>query len=200
MKNKLTEVLNPHKEIIKEIIFNWIPIFVTAITAIYMFYKAWELNIFIQLKSEDLSTKSLINNYRAFYFIYILAGMFSAASAMWMAAQTLTNKSNRHLISRLNWTIERLAKLENSAKEPEQSLHHSESHWPWGSHHTAALGDLEAAAQRFWTLYDPNDPSTAPTNDMVATWLRDERGVSRDKAAAIASILRADGLRPGPRR
>lgn len=72
--------------------------------------------------------------------------------------------------------------------------------WPWGAHHTELLGHLEAAAVRFWTLYDPTEPSTAPTNDMVSDWLRKERNVSREKAQAIASILRADGLRTGPRR
>ena len=72
--------------------------------------------------------------------------------------------------------------------------------WPWGDHHTEALGHLEAAAKRFWTLHDPDDASTAPTNDEVAGWLQQERGVSKQKAEAIASILRADGLPTGPRR
>ena len=72
--------------------------------------------------------------------------------------------------------------------------------WPWGKHHTKALGDLEVAARTLWTLYDPGDPSTAPTNEMVAEWLITERGVSRDRARAMASILRADGLPTGPRR
>ena len=73
-------------------------------------------------------------------------------------------------------------------------------HWPWGNHHTETLGHLEAAAQRFWRLYDPGDISTAPTNDMVATWLQNERGISKEKARAIASMLRPDGLPTGPRR
>lgn len=78
-----------------------------------------------------------------------------------------------------------------------QSTH--ENKWPWGSHHTEMLGHLEAAGKRFWVRYDPADPSTAPTNEFVSRWLREERGVSREKANAIASILRADGLRSGPR-
>lgn len=71
--------------------------------------------------------------------------------------------------------------------------------WPWGNHHTVLLGHLDAAAKRFWLLYDPADRTTAPTNEMVADWLQSERGVSKDKARAIASILRADGLPMGPR-
>ena len=74
------------------------------------------------------------------------------------------------------------------------------SHWPWGNHHTATLGHLEAAARHFWTLYDPDDIGTAPTNEMVASWLQDERGISKEKARAIASMLRPDGLPTGPRR
>jgi hypothetical protein len=75
----------------------------------------------------------------------------------------------------------------------------SETHWPWGNHHTELLGHLEAAARKWWQLYDPASPDTAPTNDMVSEWLITDRGVSKDKAKAIASILRADGLRTGPR-
>jgi hypothetical protein len=74
------------------------------------------------------------------------------------------------------------------------------SHWPWGNHHTETLGHLEAAAHKWWTLYEPSDPTTAPTNETVATWLHSERGISKEKARAIASMLRADGLPTGPRR
>lgn len=71
--------------------------------------------------------------------------------------------------------------------------------WPWGSHHTELLGHLEAAAQRFWTSYDPNNRFTANTNTTVSEWLQEERKVSASMAKAIASILRADGLPTGPR-
>jgi hypothetical protein len=74
------------------------------------------------------------------------------------------------------------------------------SHWPWGEHHTEALGHLEATAKRFWTRYDPSDLTTAPTNKTVSDWLQSERGVKEDKAKAIASILRPDGLPTGPRK
>jgi len=62
------------------------------------------------------------------------------------------------------------------------------------------LGHLEAAARKWWVNYDPQSPDTAPTNEMVSEWLCSDRGVSKDKARAIASILRADGLKTGPRR
>jgi hypothetical protein len=82
-----------------------------------------------------------------------------------------------------------------------QASNHSVSQsWPWGKHHTEMLGHLEAAARKWWANYDPTEPDTAPTNEMVADWLIEERGVSKDKARSIASILRADGLRTGPRR
>jgi len=91
--------------------------------------------------------------------------------------------------------VEAFSPLKEDAKVSEKP-----PHWPWGSHHTETLGHLEAAARRFWRLYDPSDISTAPTNDMVATWLQEERGISREKARAIASMLRPDGLPTGPRR
>lgn len=72
--------------------------------------------------------------------------------------------------------------------------------WPWGNHHTEALGHLEAAALRFWVNHDPADPGTLPTNDVVAEWLQNERKVSSKKLAyAIASMLRLDGIKPGIR-
>lgn len=72
--------------------------------------------------------------------------------------------------------------------------------WPWGHHHTEALGHLEAAALRFWVNHDPTEPSTAPTNKEVVAWLRTEHKVSKTLAEAMASILRLDGLPTGPRK
>ncbi len=71
--------------------------------------------------------------------------------------------------------------------------------WPWGSHETELLRHLAAAADRFWKRYDPSDPTTAPTNQEVIDWLK-QRGVSERTAEAMATILRADGLPPGPRK
>ena len=72
--------------------------------------------------------------------------------------------------------------------------------WPWGDHHTAALGHMAAAARRFWVNHDTADTSTAPKNTDVSDWLQKERGVSKNLADSIASILRMDGLPTGPRR
>ena len=71
--------------------------------------------------------------------------------------------------------------------------------WPWGAHDTKALQDLAAAAERFWSRYDPEDDTTATTNAEVSKWLQTERNVSARIADAIATILRADGLPTGPR-
>jgi len=71
--------------------------------------------------------------------------------------------------------------------------------WPWGEYETRNLRLLDGAARKFWSLYDPKDPSTAPTNAEVCGWLR-ENGASENLAAAMATILRADGLPTGPRK
>lgn len=71
--------------------------------------------------------------------------------------------------------------------------------WPWGNYETELLRKLAAAVERFWVLYDPNDPTTAPTNQQVTEWLRTQ-GVADRNAEVIATILRVDGLPTGPRK
>ena len=71
--------------------------------------------------------------------------------------------------------------------------------WPWGNHETELLRQLANAARLFWINYDPTDPSTAPTNEQVKNWLVN-KGVAPRTAEIMATILRADGLRPGPRK
>lgn len=71
--------------------------------------------------------------------------------------------------------------------------------WPWGDHETELLRHLKAAAEKWWARYDPADPSTAHTNEEVTAWL-EVQGVSKRVAEIMAQILRADGLRTGPRR
>lgn len=70
--------------------------------------------------------------------------------------------------------------------------------YPWGSHSTNLLTLLSAAAEKFWSRYDPTDPTTAPTNEQVKDWLID-RKVSMRIAEAMATILRLDGLPTGRR-
>ena len=72
--------------------------------------------------------------------------------------------------------------------------------WPWGSHETVLLMKLAAAAERWWKHYDPADKTTAPTNDDVAAWLRNEpHKMSKNLSDAMATILRADDVPAGPR-
>jgi hypothetical protein len=70
--------------------------------------------------------------------------------------------------------------------------------WPWGIYETALLRNLAEAGRKFWVNYDSTDPTTAHTNQDVVDFLVG-RGVSQRIAEAMAQILRADGLRPGPR-
>jgi hypothetical protein len=58
---------------------------------------------------------------------------------------------------------------------------------------------MAAAAHALWKNYDPAEPDTAPTNDQVETFLM-KRGVRKTMAEKMATILRADGLPPGPRK
>ena len=110
----------------------------------------------------------------------------------WLTNQALWSR-DRLQTHGLHLAPEVRAEGERFGSERPQTL------WPWGDHHTELLGHLEAAARKWWVNYDPDSPDTAPTNEMVASWLIDERRVSKDKAKAIASILRVDGLRTGPR-
>lgn len=75
----------------------------------------------------------------------------------------------------------------------------SSDKWPWGNHETALLRKLSEAASKFWALYDPSEPSTAPTNEQVASWLV-SNGTSQRTAEVMATLLRADGLATGPRK
>lgn len=61
-------------------------------------------------------------------------------------------------------------------------------------HTTRLLQLLEAARQRFWSLYDPADPTTAPRNHQVSDWLQSEHHVSHRMAEMMATLLRADDL------
>jgi hypothetical protein len=75
----------------------------------------------------------------------------------------------------------------------------SQGGWPWGSYETELLRKLAEAGEEFWRRYDPTDSTTAPTNKMVEEWLI-RKGVASRIAESMATILRADGLRPGPRK
>lgn len=80
-----------------------------------------------------------------------------------------------------------------------EEMPHGNFDWPWGRYETDLLRKLAAAATKFWKNYDPGDPSTAPTNKTVIEWLK-KQGVNDRIAEIMATILRADGLKPGPRK
>lgn len=81
--------------------------------------------------------------------------------------------------------------------QPEMNL--QVTGWPWGRHETELLRKLARAADLFWKNYQPDQPSTAPTNEQVIGWLVDQK-VARRTAEVMATILRADGLPTGPRK
>lgn len=70
----------------------------------------------------------------------------------------------------------------------------------WPAHETKALTALRLAAVKWWAQYDPSQPDTAPTNETVTAWLVAEHGVSATLASSMATILRADDLKLGPRK
>ena len=70
--------------------------------------------------------------------------------------------------------------------------------WPF-RYETDLLRKLAATAQRFWSNYDPDDPSTAPTNQQVIDWLK-KQDVAERTAEIMATILRADSLPMGRRK
>lgn len=93
-----------------------------------------------------------------------------------------------------------LADLERKAnKIKEDRLQENKGGWPWGNYETKLLRKLALAAKRFWVLYDPEDPTTAPTSTQVSQWLI-QQGVASRVAEIMAQILRADGLPKGPRK
>lgn len=95
----------------------------------------------------------------------------------------------------LQAALARVAELERELAAEQQANAHR---WPWGTYETEALRKLAEAVRRYWVSYDPADPSTANTNDTVKGWLR-KQGVADRVAEVMAQIIRANGLRHGPR-
>lgn len=98
-----------------------------------------------------------------------------------------------------SWTIRLKGLLGNGAQDGNEVVKISPCRWPWGNYETDLLRNLAAAAERFWRLYDPTDNTTAPTNQQVTDWLK-QQGVAVRTAEIMATILRADGLPTGPRK
>lgn len=71
--------------------------------------------------------------------------------------------------------------------------------WPWGTHTTEMLNVLAATAKKWWINFDKDDITTAPKKYEVVKWIVDNYGVSKNQASIIASILRPEDIRTGPR-
>ncbi len=96
------------------------------------------------------------------------------------------------------WALSSRHRLpENYPWEP-QTLVDGQYQWPWGTYQTPSLQLLARAVDRFWKNYDPQDPSTAPTNAMVSNWL-EEKGMPKRTAEVVATMLRATDLPMGRR-
>ena len=81
------------------------------------------------------------------------------------------------------------------------SIETPKGRWPWGDHHTELLGHLDLAARKFWVNYDPANPkATAPKAGEVINWLVTECKVSESMATSMATMLRPDDLKTGPRK
>jgi hypothetical protein len=156
-------------------------------------------NIGVQVAKDEIGLRSAIT-FLSTYFVFICL-LF----VCWVLGARV-RRSQRQidwLIDATNWNIRRLNTAQSGQADATGSIDKpaiTDSRWPWGKHHTETLGHLEAAARKWWVLYDPSDFTTAPTNEMVSEWLQTERGISKEKARAIASMLRPDGLPTGPRR
>lgn len=111
--------------------------------------------------------------------------------------ELLVARSTRKEVVEVGRPVKPKARASQTRQVTEARVH---GRWPWGTHHTRRLENLEAAAMRFWVNIDPTDISTYPTNDEVIDWLKAERSVSHAEAKAVATLLRPDDLRPGPRK
>lgn len=70
---------------------------------------------------------------------------------------------------------------------------------PYQGHTSEGLEFVEDAIKQLWSTYDPEDPSTAPTQDEVVSYLR-SRGAGANMADAVNLVLRPASLRKGGRK
>ena len=84
--------------------------------------------------------------------------------------------------------------------EAKTVISESAGKWPWGNHQTAVLEHLEAAANEFWVKYQVSkDIKDAPKNDTVVEWLVATYKQSNSMANSIATMLRPQEIRTGPK-
>lgn len=70
---------------------------------------------------------------------------------------------------------------------------------PWPAHDTKNLSALRAAAFIWENEYKKGDDTTAPTNEEISQFLQAKHGIAPTLADSMATILRADDLKTGPR-
>jgi hypothetical protein len=70
---------------------------------------------------------------------------------------------------------------------------------PWPAHDTKNLSALRAAAFIWEKEYKKGDDTTAPTNEKISRFLQAEHRIAPTLADSMATILRADELKTGPR-
>ncbi|UTW07875.1 hypothetical protein [Pseudomonas benzenivorans] len=70
---------------------------------------------------------------------------------------------------------------------------------PYRGHTSEGLEFVEDAIKQLWSTYDPDDPSTAPSQTEVVEYLKG-RGAGANMAQAVNLILRPRHLSPGNRK
>jgi hypothetical protein len=48
--------------------------------------------------------------------------------------------------------------------------------WPWGDYETKLLRVMDAVARKWWINYDPKDPTTAKTKDVIVSAIMADHG------------------------
>ena len=129
--------------------------------------------------------------------------IYKLINGNWLRNEEETKFENQ-LFSRAEvyrWTSANGLRSFYAFKPAENDQSSSMTRWPWGDHHTKLLGNLNLCARKFWCDYDPANPKgTAPKSAEVILWLINECKVSESIAKAMATLLRPDDLKTGPRK
>jgi len=124
----------------------------------------------------------------------IVAGVYGLREKLQLQHDAERNDSKKIVLREVLDEVEALFERSSAAASEAPA-----NAWPWGAYETELLHKLAAAVARYWVRYDPKDPSTGPLSKEVTAWLI-EQGVAERVAEIMAQIIRADGLRTGPRK
>jgi hypothetical protein len=167
--------------------------------ALPAFFLAWAKRMDFQIPDElerIVSARGPIQDWRSLYESEKAAHQITSTQLADVLAKTREFQQQvKEVSKRISDLIVERDDLREKLAEANASLEHR---WPWGNYETELLDHLGEAARQWWSTYDPDEVATAPTNEQVEAWLQ-ERGVSKRAAEVMAQILRADGLRTGPR-